>query len=115
MKKRMMSLATLTVAAFTISTGLFAHETMAPTINMKMDTKKDHCVMRHGKMYVMKDGKKTLMDKTMTFSNGMECNPDGTCKMKDGTTMKMKNGDMMDMDGNMMKTHKKGAMGTTKM
>lgn len=84
-------------------------------MNSKMDMKKDHCMMIKGKMYMMKDGKKTLMDTPMTLSNGTECNPDGTCKMKDGTTMKMKNGDMIDMDGNMMKKRKKVRMGSVKM
>ena len=110
MKKLIASLATLTVAVLTLGSVVFAQDKMDP----KMDMKKDHCMMIKGKMYMMKDGKKTLMDKPMTLSNGTECNPDGMCKMKDGTIMKMKNGDMIDMDGNMMKKGKKVRMGSMK-
>lgn len=57
--------------------------------------KKDHLMMKKGKMVVMKDGKEMKMDKEMTLT-------DGTCVMKDGTKMMMSEGDMM-MDGKMMK------------
>jgi len=110
MKKLIASLAILTVAVLTLGSVVFAQDKMDP----KMDIKKDHCMMMHGKMHMMKGGKTTQMDKPMTLSNGTECSPDGTCKMKDGTTIKMKNGDMIDMDGNMMKKRKKVRMGSVK-
>lgn len=65
--------------------------------------KKDHLMMKDGKMEMTKNGKTMLMDKDMTMSNGTEVMTDGMCKMKDGKTMTMKEGDMMDMNGKMSK------------
>jgi hypothetical protein len=64
---------------------------------------KDCCMMKDGKMMMIKDGKKMAMDTDMTMPNGTMVMKDGTCTMKDGTKMVMKEGDRMDMDGNMMK------------
>lgn len=71
----------------------------------KMDstTMKDCCMMKDGKMMVIKDGKTMPMEKNMTMKNGTKCMTNGECKMKDGTKMMMKNGDCMDMSGKMDK------------
>ena len=97
------------MTAFTISSGVFAQDNMG---GMKMKHKskshsmhhgmKDCVMMKDGKMMMMKNGKTMDMTEDMTMSNGMVCMKDGTCKMKDGTTMTMKNGEKCTMDGKMM-------------
>lgn len=104
------------VAAFTLSLGVFAQKKMDDKMKMgKMDhnmaMKKDHVMMKDGKMHVMKDGKTMPMDKDMTMANGTVVMTDGMCTMKDGKTMTMKEGDMMDMNGKMGKM-KMGKMKT---
>ena len=61
----------------------------------------DHCMMKDGKMTMMKGGKMMPMTADMTMADGTVCMTDGTCKMKDGTTMKMKDGQCMMMSGKM--------------
>lgn len=69
----------------------------------------DGCMMKDGKMAMLKEGKMMPMTADMTMANGTVCTTDGTCKMKDGTTMKMKNGQCMMMSGKMkMPTDSKG-------
>lgn len=62
---------------------------------------KDCCMMKDGKMMVMKDGKTMPMEKDMVMKNGTTCMTNGECMMKDGSKMVMKNGDCMDMSGKM--------------
>jgi Heavy metal binding domain len=62
---------------------------------------KDCCMMKDGKMMVMKNGKTMSMDKDMNMKNGTTCMTNGECTMKDGTKMQMKNGDCMEMSGKM--------------
>ena len=64
-------------------------------------TMKDCCIMKDGKMMMMKAGKMMPMDKDMTMKNGTKCMTDGECIMKDGKKMKMKEGECMDMSGKM--------------
>ena len=61
----------------------------------------DYCMMKDGKMTMVKNGKSMPMTKDMTMSDGSMCLTDGTCKMKDGTTMQMKEGQCMMMNGKM--------------
>ncbi len=67
----------------------------------KSSTMKDCCMMKDGKMMVMKGGKTMPMEKDMVMKNGTKCMKDGECIMKDGTKMMMKEGDCMDMSGKM--------------
>ncbi|WP_310554915.1 DUF6799 domain-containing protein [Flavobacterium sp.] len=62
---------------------------------------KDCCMMKDGKMMVMKNGKTMPMNKDMVMKNGTTCMTNGECTMKDGTKMQMKNGDCMEMSGKM--------------
>ncbi len=62
---------------------------------------KDCCMMKDGKMMVMKHGETMPMDKDMTMKNGTKCMTTGECMMKDGTKMMMKDGDCMEMSGKM--------------
>lgn len=64
--------------------------------------KKDHIMMKDGKMMVMKDGKSMAMEEDMKLESGTMVMKDGTFKNKDGKMMMMSNGDMMAMDGEMM-------------
>lgn len=41
-------------------------------------TKKDHIMMKNGKMMVQKNGKVTTMEKDMALENGTTVNTDGT-------------------------------------
>jgi len=71
----------------------------------KMDHSKmdDCCMMKDGKMMVIKDGKTTPMEEEMTMKNGTKCMTNGMCTMKDGKKMQMKDGECMDMSGMMEK------------
>ena len=60
---------------------------------------KDCCMMKNGKMMVMKDGNTMPMDKDMTMKNGTKCTTTGECVMKNGRTINMKEGECMDMNG----------------
>lgn len=73
---------------------------------------KDCCMMKDGKMMVMKNGKTMPMEKDMMMKNGTKCMTNGECTMKDGKKMMMKNGDCMEMSGKMCtdKMKKMGAM-----
>jgi hypothetical protein len=62
---------------------------------------KDCCMMKDGKMMVMKNGETMPMEKDMTMKNGTKCMTTGECTMKDGKKMMMKEGDCMEMSGKM--------------
>ena len=64
---------------------------------------KDCCMMKDGKMMVMKNGKTMPMEKDMIMKNGTTCMVSGECVMKDGSKMMMKDGDCIDMNGKMDK------------
>ena len=64
---------------------------------------KDGCMMKDGKMMVMKNGKTMPMEKDMTMKNGTKCMTTGECTMKNGKKMMMKEGDCMEMSGKMGK------------
>lgn len=76
--------------------------------------KKDHVMMKDGKMMMMKDGKKMAMDKDMTMADGTMVSTKGKVTMKNGQTMMMKDGDKMDMNG-MMTNKKDSKMAKSKM
>ena len=73
---------------------------------------KDCCMMKDGKMMVMKNGKTMPMEKDMVMKNGTKCMANGECTMKDGKKMMMKNGDCIEMSGKMCtdKMKKMGSM-----
>lgn len=66
--------------------------------------------MKDGKLMMMKDGKKAVMDKEMTLSDGSKVMTDGKVMMKDGTTKMMKEGESIGMDGKMMMNKSKEGM-----
>ncbi len=98
-------LTTPLIAVALLLTGTPAHSqaTPKPAAKSAKSAKSgaDYCMMKDGKMTMMKDGKAMPMTANMTMSDGSMCMTDGTCKRKDGTTMKMKEGQCMMMDGRM--------------
>lgn len=81
----------LLLVAMIFSFGVYAQDRKMP--------KKDHIMMTDGKMWVMKDGKTTAMDKEITLSNGTVIELSGKVTTTDGTTQILGNGDAIDMDG----------------
>ena len=101
MKNTKMMTTMFTVMLF-LAVSLTANNTYAQT-KTKKAMLKDCCMMKNGKMMVMKDGKSMPMNKDMKMKNGTTCMVNGECVMKDGTKMTMKDGDCMDMNGKMDK------------
>lgn len=58
--------------------------------------------MADGKMMMVVDGKRVIMDKEMKTKDGVTVMVDGTVKSSNGKSVKMKNGDCMDMTGKMI-------------
>ena len=123
MKKLPYLLAALLFAGLTNAQAQTTPKAAQPTYSATKLSAQDGCMMKDGKMTMMKGGKMMPMTADMTMANGTVCMTDGTCKMKDGTTMKMKDGQGMMMSGKMksmdemMKggTMKDGKMGNMKM
>ena len=88
--------AAMLVLALCFTTGNAFAQTKAKGVMMK-----DCCIMKDGKMLVMKDGKTMPMDKDMKMANGTTCMVNGEYVMKDGKKMTMKEGECMDMNGKM--------------
>ncbi len=63
---------------------------------------KDGVMMKDGKMYQVKDGKMTELDKETTLTNGWRVNNDGTVMMGPGTEVQMKDGIAIDEHGKIM-------------
>ena len=72
------------------------------------NTYPDGVMMQKGKMIKVKKGHMTILEHTMTMSNGTKIKSDGTYIKKDGTKMTMKDGQHLDMSGNiiLLKTNK---------
>lgn len=68
--------------------------------HMKMSS--DCVMLTNGEVHLMKSGKKTAIKDPVSLSNGAMVMPDGTVKMKDGSTKQLKDGECMSMDGKMM-------------
>lgn len=71
-------------------------------------TKKDHIMMKDGKVWVQQDGKVSELEKDLTLENGTVVKTDGTVTAKDGESMTLKNGDAINMKGKVLKDHVKG-------
>jgi hypothetical protein len=74
--------------------------TPSPQSNVQRQ-QKDGIVYRDGKLWNVKGGKNTAVDKEMTLSNGTKVRSDGTVIMKDGTQTTLSEGDYISMDGNL--------------
>ncbi|CAM4135074.1 DUF6799 domain-containing protein [Flavobacterium sinopsychrotolerans] len=67
----------------------------------------DGVMMKNGKLMMVKQGKRTMLDHEMAMGNGTKVMPDGTVMKKDGTKMMMKEGQHMDMAGHTRNTKTK--------
>lgn len=68
------------------------------------DMKKDHIVMKDGKLWQIKDGNNSEVLTDITLVNGTIVTKDGNVKTKDGKSEMLKDGDCVWMDGKI--THK---------
>ncbi len=86
--------------------GMTAHQDhkMMEMEHMKMGS--DCVMLTNGELHVMKSGKKTAVKDPVALSNGAIIMPDGTVKMKDGSTKQLKEGECMSMDGKLMRMKK---------
>lgn len=91
----------LTVFAITLSFGVFAQEKVPvkDTIPTEQKTQKDVYLMKDTKMWVVKNGEKTLMAEEVTLANGTIVMANGTVKFEDGTSVTLKEGEFIDLDG----------------
>lgn len=62
----------------------------------------DGVMMKNGKLMMVKNGKKTLIDHEMSMWNGTRVLSNGTILKKDGSRIMMKEGQYMDMAGNLI-------------
>lgn len=70
-----------------------------PTHDQIDMSKVDGCMMKEGKMVVIKDSVMAPMLVEMTMSNGTKVMTDGLCRKENGTEILMKEGDHIDMAG----------------
>ncbi|MDQ3016442.1 MAG: hypothetical protein M3R25_06970 [Bacteroidota bacterium] len=87
-------------ALFTMAVLLTVSDLNAQT-NTRSESMQHCCMMKDGKMMVMKNGKTRPMKKKITMKNGTKCMVNGECTMKDGKKMMMKEGDCMEKSGEM--------------
>jgi hypothetical protein len=100
--KNLKLISTKTVSFLTLFLMVISLNAAAQTAK-KSTMMKDRCMMKDGKMMVMKNGKTMPMEKSMVMKNGTTCMTNGECTMKNGSKMQMKNGDCMEMSGKMCK------------
>jgi hypothetical protein len=96
------TIATVFASMLMLAICITASNSFAQT-KTKQAMMKDCCMMKGGKMMVMKNGETMPMEKDMTMKNGTKCMTTGECTMKDGKKMMMKEGDCMEMSGKMGK------------
>lgn len=86
------------------------HNNRSQTIqNNRVDkSHPDGVMIQNGKVLLVKNGQKTILDRDLTLSNGTKIMSDGTWFKKDGTKVTLKEGQHIDMAGNLipMKTNK---------
>ncbi|HYD19933.1 MAG TPA: DUF6799 domain-containing protein, partial [Flavipsychrobacter sp.] len=71
------------------------------------DKMKDGVKMKNGKVWAIKDGKKSEATREITLNDGSKVMTDGSVVMTDGTVKKLSDGDMVTMDGKWMDRDKK--------
>lgn len=95
-------------AALALSFGSFAQPDTSKLIIINRDlpaqdqidmSKVDGCMMKEGKMMVIKDSVMAPMLVETAMSNGTRVMTDGLCRKEDGTEIMMKEGDHIDMAG----------------
>jgi hypothetical protein len=58
----------------------------------------DHVTMQ-GKVFMVRDGESQALTNQMTFPNGLNVNPDGTCLYPDGSNTRLMDGQLFQLDG----------------
>jgi hypothetical protein len=95
-------------AALALSFGSFAQSDTSKLIIINHDatyqdqidmSKVDGCMMKEGKMLMIKDSVLSPMTVPMTMKNGTKVMIDGLCVLENGTELRMKEGDHIDMAG----------------
>jgi hypothetical protein len=105
LRKRSIVLITLLAFATTgISQDTKYDRAQSKQSEMKLP-KDDHVMMQDGKVWLIKDGKSTLVTAEVTLGS-TKIKPDGTVTMKDGKTAKLAEGDMIKSDGSLSKAAK---------
>jgi hypothetical protein len=59
----------------------------------------DHVAMSEGKVVLVRDGDSQILTDSMTFPNGLNIGPDGTCAYPDGAHARLMDGQMFQLDG----------------
>ncbi|MGV3528357.1 MAG: DUF6799 domain-containing protein [Flavisolibacter sp.] len=60
----------------------------------------DHLMLLDGKLYLVEDGDRTLVQSQLKLRNGGVANPDGSYQLQNQDRMQLRNGECLDMDGN---------------
>lgn len=71
---------------------------------------KDGAMMKNGKVYTKVNGEKKELTENLALNNGGVVMPNGTVKMKDGSTKTLSNGQCIDLDGNIRTKDDKKSM-----
>lgn len=86
-----------------ISGGVFAQDqTQKKDKVQKKDRihQEDHLQFENGTLYQVKAGVRTQLQTQLMLKDGTQCNPDGTCLLKNKTQLRLRNGECLDMEGN---------------
>ena len=59
----------------------------------------DHVAMSEGKVVLVRDGDSQILTDPMTFPNGLNIGPDGTCAYPSGAHARLMDGQMFQLDG----------------
>lgn len=66
--------------------------------------KMDHVIIKNGALMVVKNGRSSKAEKSITLSDGTVVTKDGSATSPDGSTFSLQEGDMILMDGNVMQS-----------
>ena len=82
------------------------HDSSMTVGSMKM---KDCVMMKGGQLYVIRQGQRSKLERSMTFTNGTMIAQDGTVTMTNGKSKKLQDGEWIDMNGKMGPKKKMGS------
>src|SRR5665647_1107606 len=88
--------------AVALTSGAFAQNSTNGTNNMSQQQtmqNADGVIMQNGKVLQRRAGQVSVLTQNLVLADGTTVMPEGTVKMKDGTTITMQEGDYFKMDG----------------
>ncbi|HSQ43576.1 MAG TPA: DUF6799 domain-containing protein [Ginsengibacter sp.] len=88
--------------AVALTSGSFAQDSTNGMSNMsQVHTMQnaDGVIMQNGKVLQRRSGQVSVLTQNLVLADGTIVSPEGTVKMKDGTTITMQEGDYFKMDG----------------